>query len=133
MLTCIDSRIDPLAILGLRAGDAKIVRNAGGRATDDALRSLVLATNLLGVTRVCVVHHTDCAVVGITNAELAARIWAERGIDASGWDFLTSADQISPLQDDVQTLKRCTLVPGEVQVAGFVFDVHTGALAAVDP
>ena len=133
MLTCIDSRIDPLAILGLRAGDAKIVRNAGGRATDDALRSLVLATNLLGVTRVCVVHHTDCAVVGITNAELAARIWAERGIDASGWDFLTSADQTSTLQDDVQTIKRCTLVPGEVQVAGFVFDVHTGELAAVDP
>jgi len=133
VLTCIDSRIDPLAMLGLRAGDAKIVRNAGGRATDDALRSLVLATNLLGVTRVCVVHHTDCALVGTTNAELAARIFTERGIDASGRDFLTNTDPISTLHNDVQTIKRCTHVPSEVQVAGFVFDVHTGKIALVDP
>jgi len=133
VLTCIDSRIDPLAMLGLRAGDAKIVRNAGGRVTDDALRSLVLATNLLGVTRVCVVQHTDCAVFGTTNAELGARIWAEHGIDASAWDFLTSTDQISTLQRDVQTIKKCTQVPREVQVAGFIFDVHTGEIAPVDP
>jgi carbonic anhydrase len=133
VLTCIDSRIDPLAMLGLRAGDAKIVRNAGARVTDDALRSLVLATNLLGVTRVCVMQHTDCAVVGATNAELAARIWAERGIDASAWDFLPSTDQISTLQHDVEAIKRCTQVPSEVQVAGFIFDVHTGEIVPVDP
>src|SRR5439155_18747058 len=76
VLTCIDSRIDPLAMLGLRAGDAKIIRNAGARVTDDALRSLVLATNLLSVTRVCVVQHTDCAMVGTTNDEIRSRIGA---------------------------------------------------------
>src|ERR1700675_3414652 len=85
VLTCIDSRIDPLAMLGLRAGDAKIVRNAGARATRDALRSLVLAVNLLGVTRVCVVQHTDCAMVGTTEVDLRARIGAARGVDASDW------------------------------------------------
>src|ERR1700712_3585217 len=85
VLTCIDSRIDPLAMLGLRAGDAKIVRNAGARVTHDALRSLVLAANLLGVVRVCVVQHTECAMVGTSDDELRARIKAERGVDASGW------------------------------------------------
>src|SRR6202795_2199690 len=84
VLTCIDSRIDPLAMLGLRAGDAKIIRNAGARVTDGALRSLVLAVHLLGVTRVCVVQHTECAMVGSTDDELRARISALRGVDASG-------------------------------------------------
>src|SRR5664279_4198615 len=83
VLTCIDSRIDPLALLGLRAGDAKIIRNAGARVTDDALRSLVLAVNLLGVNRVCVVQHTECAMVGTTDSELRARIESKRGVDAS--------------------------------------------------
>ena len=97
VLTCIDSRIDPLAMLGLHAGDAKIIRNAGGRATDDALRSLVLAANLLGVTRVCVVQHTDCAMVGSTEDEMRARVEAARGVDASGWEFLTTTDQVAAL------------------------------------
>src|SRR6476660_5702392 len=93
VLTCIDSRIDPLAMLGLHAGDAKIIRNAGARVTTDALRSVVLAANLLGVTRVCVVQHTECAMVGTTDSELRARIESLRGVDAGGWDFLTSVDQ----------------------------------------
>src|SRR3954453_12063957 len=76
VLTCIDSRIDPLAMLGLKAGDAKIIRNAGARVTDDALRSLVLAVSLLGVTRVCVVQHTECALVGSTDDEMRARVEA---------------------------------------------------------
>src|ERR1700690_3451285 len=86
VLTCIDSRIDPLAMLGLRAGDAKIIRNAGARVTDDALRSLVLAANLLGVTRVCVVQHTECAMVGSTEDEMRARVAAVRGVDTAGWN-----------------------------------------------
>src|SRR4029078_9849006 len=78
VLTCIDSRIDPWAMLGLQAGDAKIIRNAGARVTTDALRSLVLAANLLGVTRVCVVQHTECAMVGTTDDELRAPLRAPR-------------------------------------------------------
>ena len=93
-------------MLGLRAGDAKIIRNAGARVTDDALRSLVLAANLLGVTRVCVVQHTDCAMVGTTDDELRARIGAMRGVDASGWDFLASTDQLATLRDDIEVIGR---------------------------
>src|SRR3954451_20951490 len=100
VLTCIDSRINPLALLGLRAGDAKIIRNAGARATDDALRSLILAVNLLGVTRVCVVQHTDCAVVGSTDDELRARVTSSSGVDASGWDFLGTNDPLATLHED---------------------------------
>src|SRR5947209_7719091 len=111
VLTCIDSRIDPLAMLGLRAGDAKIIRNAGARVTEDALRSLVLAANLLGVTRVCVVQHTDCAMVGTTDDELRARIGAMRGVDATGWQFLASTDQLATLRDDIALIDSCALLP----------------------
>src|SRR5882672_10477471 len=84
VLTCIDSRIDPLALLGLRPGDAKIIRNAGARVTDDALRSLVVAVNLLDVNRVCVIQHTDCAMTGSTESEFRARVASARGVDAAG-------------------------------------------------
>lgn len=128
VLTCIDSRIDPLAMLGLQAGDAKIIRNAGARVTTDALRSLVLATNLLGVTRVCVVQHTDCAMVGTTDRELRSRIESLRGVDAGGWAFLTSVDQLATLRDDITLIETCPLLPPDLQVAGFIFDVHSGEL-----
>ncbi len=131
VLTCIDSRIDPLALLGLRAGDAKIIRNAGARVTDDALRSLVLAVNLLGVTRVCVVQHTSCAMVGTTDAEVQARIGALRGVDAGGWEFLTMADQLQTLHDDIGVIESCPLLPDDLVVGGFVFDVHSGELVPV--
>jgi carbonic anhydrase len=131
VLTCIDSRIDPLAMLGLEAGDAKIIRNAGARVTDDSLRSLVLAANLLGVTRVCVVQHTECAMVGPTNEELRARIGAMRGVDASGWNFLVSNDQLATLRDDIALIESCPLLPPDLEVGGFIFDVHSGELVPV--
>ena len=132
VLTCIDSRIDPLAMLGLRAGDAKIIRNAGARVTDDSLRSLVLAANLLGVTRVCVVQHTDCAMIGKTDDELRARIGAARGVDASGWEFLASTDQMATLHHDVAVIESCALLPPDLKVAAFIFDVHSGELVPAD-
>ena len=131
VLTCIDSRIDPLAMLGLRAGDAKIIRNAGARVTHDALRSLVLAANLLGVTRACVVQHTDCAMVGSTDDELRARIGELRGVDATEWEFLTTTDQLTTLRSDLARIASCPLLPPDLQVGGFVFDVHTGELVPV--
>lgn len=128
VLTCIDSRIDPLALLGLRAGDAKIIRNAGARVTDDALRSLVLAANLLGVNRVCVVAHTDCAMVGPTEDEMRERIGAIREVDAGSWEFLTTTDQLATLHDDIARIESCPLLPPDLEVGGFVFDVHSGEL-----
>ena len=131
VLTCIDSRVEPLAMLGLRVGDAKIIRNAGARVTDDALRSLVLAVNLLGVTRVCVVQHTECAVVGSTNDDLRARVSAASGVDAGGWDFLADTDQAALARRDVQRIRTCPLLPADLEVGAFVFDVHSGALTPV--
>ena len=132
VLTCIDSRIDPLAMLGLRSGDAKIIRNAGARVTDDALRSLVLAANLLGVTRVCVVQHTDCAMIGLTDDEMRTRIGAARGVDATGWEFLASTDQASTLRADIARIRSCALLPPDLVVGAFIFDVHSGDLAPMD-
>jgi carbonic anhydrase len=131
VLTCIDSRIDPLAMLGLRAGDAKIIRNAGARVTDDSLRSLVLAANLLGVTRVCVVQHTDCAMIGSTDDQMRARIGGMRGVDATGWNFLTSTDQMSTLHADIARIESCPLLPCDLEVGAFIFDVHSGELVPV--
>ena len=91
VLTCMDTRLDPLAVLGLAVGDAKIVRNAGARPTDDALRSLVLATNLLGVTRIALIGHTRCAMFSSSEAELRELISTRTGRDASGWEFLAGS------------------------------------------
>jgi carbonic anhydrase len=131
VLTCIDSRIDPLAMLGLRAGDAKIIRNAGARVTDDALRSLVLAVNLLAVTRVCVVQHTDCAMIGLTDDEMRARVSAASGVDAGGWTFLASTDQEATLRADLERISSCALLPPDLEVGAFIFDVHSGEIVPV--
>jgi carbonic anhydrase len=133
VLTCIDSRIDPLAVLGLQPGDAKIVRNAGARATSDALRSLILATNLLGVRQVCVMQHTDCAMVGKNDDELRDRIARLRGSDADEWEFLAMPDQLAALQHDVEVIRTCRLLPADLAVGGFIFDVHTGELRLAIP
>lgn len=131
VLTCIDSRIDPLAMLGLTPGDAKIVRNAGARVTSDALRSLVLATAFLGVTRIMVVAHTDCAVAGTSDESIRERL-AASGLDASGWDFLATTDQAATVRADLARIADCPLIPGGVTLGGFVFDVHRGTLTPVD-
>jgi carbonic anhydrase len=128
VLTCIDTRIDPLAMLGLKAGDAKIIRNAGARVTTDSLRSLILAANLLGVNRVCVVQHTDCAMVGRTDDEVRARLTELRGVDASDWDFLASTDQLATMREDIRLIEACELLPPGLEVGGFIFDVHSGEL-----
>ncbi|MDP1818803.1 MAG: carbonic anhydrase [Acidimicrobiales bacterium] len=133
VVTCIDSRIDPLAMLGLRPGDAKIIRNAGARVTEDALRSLILAANLLDVTRVCVVQHTECAMAGQREDDLRARIGELRGTDASGTDFLTMTDQVAALQGDIERIRACPLLPPDLEVGGFMFDVRSGAITPAAP
>jgi carbonic anhydrase len=126
VLTCIDSRIDPLAMLGLAPGDAKIIRNAGARVTDDALRSLVLATNLLNVSRICVVQHTDCAMAKSSDDEIRSKIGA--GPD---FEVLAMADQTTALKEDIDRIRTSQFIPDSTEVAGFVFDVHTGELTPI--
>lgn len=129
VLTCIDSRIEPLDMLGLIPGDAKILRNAGARVTDDALRSLVLAIHLLGVARVAVIAHTRCRMTEATDDELRAELGRLAGASASGWDFHAVRDQRATLESDLRLLRDCPLVPASVTLGGFVYDVDTGRLS----
>lgn len=132
VVTCIDSRIEPLAMLGLAPGDAKILRNAGARITDDALRSLVIAVNLLGVRRVALVAHTDCAMAKSSNDELRERIGDLRGVDASRWNFHAIDDQASTLRDDAARIRACPLLSADLAVGAFVYDVDSGLLEPAD-
>ena len=128
VVTCIDSRIEPLALLGLVPGDAKIIRNAGARITDDALRSLVLAIHLLGVDRVAVIAHTRCKMTEASDAELRDDIASRAGASADGWVFHAVADQLAALRTDLDRIRACALVPDRVVLGGFVYDVDTGRL-----
>lgn len=124
MLTCIDSRIEPLAMLGLRPGDAKILRNAGARVTPDALRSLVLASHLLGVDRVMVIAHTDCRMTG-NEDDMHAAVRDAGGPDTRELDFLVTNDQEATVRADVESLRSSGYL-SHVRVGGFRYDVETG-------
>ena len=128
VVTCMDSRIDPLGMLGLHAGDAKIFRNPGGRVTEAALEALVLGTHLLNVHRILVIPHTRCAMVGSTEDELRERVAASAGQDASWQTFGVVGDQEAALLDDVRKVRSHPLIPDTVEVGGFVYDVDTGLL-----
>jgi carbonic anhydrase len=131
ILTCMDARLDPAKALGLAEGDAHVIRNAGGRASDDALRSLAISQQLLGTREVVVIHHTDCGMQTFTNADLRARLRTELGADAAGIDFLPFSDVEASVRQDVAAIRESPLVPRDVAVSGFVYDVRTGRLQAV--
>lgn len=131
LVTCMDSRIDPLGMLGLQKGDAKILRNAGGRVTGDVLRTLVLAVHLLGVDQVLLVQHTDCRMAKVNEDEAHAAILAASGIDTRSLEFRTISDQRAALQTDVQRVRSSPYLPRDLVVAGGIFDVHTGRLSIV--
>jgi len=128
VVTCMDSRIDPLRMLGLHQGDAKIFRNPGGRVTPQALEALVLGVHLLGVERVLVVPHTRCAMTANTEAELRDQVEESAGQDASWQHFDVIADQVAALEEDVAKVRSHPLIPKTVAVGGFVYDVDTGLL-----
>jgi carbonic anhydrase len=128
LVTCMDSRIDPLGMLGLKPGDAKIFRNPGGRVTDQALEALVLGVHLLNVQRVLVVPHTRCAMASATLDELRERVGASAGQDVSWQTFGVVADQRAALRDDVHRVTSHPLIPDTVAVGGFLYDVDTGLL-----
>jgi carbonic anhydrase len=128
IVTCMDSRIVPLDMVGLGHGDAKIFRNPGGRVTSPALEALVLGVHLLGVDRIMIVPHTRCAMASATEAELQRRVSASAGVDASWQPFHVVADQLAALGDDVAAVRAHRLIPAGVAVGGFLYDVDTGLL-----
>jgi carbonic anhydrase len=129
IVTCMDSRIDPLRMLGLDYGDAKIFRNPGGRVTEAALEALVLGTHLLNVDRILVIPHTRCAMASNTEAELRERVGASAGQDASWQGFHVIGDQREALLADVRAVRSHPLIGDQVAVGGFLYDVDTGLIS----
>jgi carbonic anhydrase len=131
MVTCMDSRIEPLKMIGLRVGDAKIIRTPGGRITPDALVGCILSVHLLGVDRILVVPHTRCAMASGEDADLVERVRAATGEDLSDLRIGASRDQQARLADDVELLRNHPHLAGKVLVGGFSYDVDTGVLTQV--
>ena len=125
ILTCMDARLDLFRSLGLEVGDSHVLRNAGGRASEDAIRSLVVSTHLLGTREIGVVHHTDCGLEGLTDADVADRTGV-RDIE-----FLTFASVDESVRADVAAIRRCGPLPHGTVVWGAVYDVDTGGLRVI--
>src|SRR5438874_993058 len=131
VITCMDARIDPARALGLEEGDAHVIRNAGGRV-QDALRSIVISQRLLGTNEVLVIHHTECGMLTFKNEDLYAKVQQDLGADASDIDFLPFPDLEQSVRDDVRFLKESPLVPDDVSIRGFVYDVKSGKVTEVN-
>ena len=131
VVTCMDARLHPETFLGLSLGDAHVIRNAGGRVSDDALRSLVISQRLLGTTEIVVIHHTDCGMLTFSNADLRAKIQADLGQDVGERDFLPFTDLEKSVRDDVAIVKSSPLITPGTPVTGAIYDVHTGKLQTV--
>lgn len=149
ILTCMDARLDPAKCAGLSEGDAHVIRNAGGRASDDAIRSLVISYKLLGTREWFVIHHTNCGMETFTDdimRGLLASSLKTASVDASGWhdsgegpgstegnyiDWLTFSDSAKSVVEDVQRIKAHPLVPSDIPVYGYIYDCKTGKLVEV--
>ena len=131
ILTCMDARVDPTRALGLEEGDAHVIRNAGGVASDDALRSLVISNRLLGTDTAYVIGHTQCGMISFTNEELYAQLERE-GVNARWLDFLPFKEIEASVAGAVRRLQTTSLLPDDYRVEGFVLDVATGRLQPVE-
>ncbi|HVV29339.1 MAG TPA: carbonic anhydrase [Mycobacteriales bacterium] len=131
IVTCMDSRIEPLAMLGIGPGDAKILRNAGARVTDSVLVDMTLASHLLEVSRIMVIAHTRCRMSSASQDEVVAQIQTSTGLDTRSLDFGLVADQRDTLHRDVQRLRSWPFLARGVTVGGFLYDVTTGRLEQV--
>lgn len=150
VLTCMDARLDPAKLAGLAEGDAHVIRNAGGRASDDAIRSLVISYKLLGTREFFVIHHTDCGMEFFTNdvmrgllsssletAELTANGFRDVGKgpgsrEGEYIDWLTIKDQTQAVVDDIDRIRNHALVPKSIPVYGYLYDVRSGKLIEIE-
>ena len=131
VVACMDARLHPERFLGLKVGDAHVIRNAGGRASDDAIRSLIISSRLLGTREFVVIHHTDCGMLTFSNDDLQGKLIADTGVDASHIDFLPFEDLQQSVRDDIQAIKASPFIDDDIPVTGFVYDVKTGRLNEV--
>ena len=131
IVTCMDSRLHVAPALGLALGDAHILRNAGGRVTDDMIRSLVISQQQMGTREIVVLHHTDCGAQTFQNEEFQEHLKTELGVDVSGQDFLPFQDVEESVREDMQLLRESPLIPDDVVISGAVYDVDTGSMREV--
>jgi carbonic anhydrase len=131
IVTCMDSRVVPLSIVGMQVGDVKILRNAGARVTDDVLRTLVLATYLLGVNRVLVMPHTNCKMASASVEEIHETLTDAAGMDTRSLDIAVVPDQVAALRNDLVRIRAFPYLPDDLAVAGAIYDVFTGELMPV--
>jgi carbonic anhydrase len=131
VLTCMDARLHPEEFLDLAIGDAHMIRNAGGRASDDAIRSLIISSRLLGTHEFVVIHHTECGMLSFTNDDLRASLARETGADASGFDFLPFSDLAASVRDDVRSIQASPFLDPTILVSGYIYDVRSGRLQEV--
>jgi len=129
LVTCMDSRIDPLGMIGLKAGDAKMLRNPGGRVDDLTLDALVISVHMLNVNRILVIPHTRCAVASNSEETLRTKLDESTGQDTSWLTLPVTDGQAAALAGDVQRVKAHPLIPDTVEVGGFLYDVDTGLLS----
>ena len=132
IVTCMDSRINPLSVIGMKSGDAKILRNAGARVTEDVLRTLVLATYLLGVKKILVMPHTNCRMASAEEADIHEYIEKEFGVDTRSLEFRTVKDQEAALAIDVNRIRSFPFLNKDVVVGGAIYDVATGKITPVE-
>jgi carbonic anhydrase len=126
-----DARLDPARFCGLALGDAHVIRNAGGRASDDAVRSLIISSRLLGTNEFVVIHHTECGMLTFTDDDLRTKLRDETGADASHLEFLPFSDLEQSVGDDVERIRSDPFLPPEAVVSGQVYDVRSGQLREV--
>lgn len=131
VLACMDARLTVPDFLGLRTGDAHIIRNAGGIATEDAIRSLIISTKLLGTNEFVVVNHTDCGMLTFKDRELQLRLAKETGVDAAKVTFHAFSDLEKNVRTQVERIRSSPFIPRAIPITGFVYDVRSGKLARV--
>ena len=131
VLVCMDARIDPARALGLEEGDAHVIRNAGGRASD-ALRSLIISQQLLGTRTIAVIHHTDCGMLTFSNDDLYQKLQQEFHADASAIDFRPFKNLEQSVRDDIAEIKSSPFILEETTFAGYIYDVSSGKLLPVN-
>lgn len=131
IVTCMDSRLHVAPALGLALGDAHILRNAGGRVTEDMIRSLVISQQQMGTREIVVLHHTDCGAQTFNNEDFQEHLKCELGVDVSGQDFLPFQDIDESVREDMKLLRECPLIPDDVIISGAVYDVDTGGMREI--
>lgn len=131
IVTCMDSRLHVAQALGLALGDAHILRNAGGRVTEDMIRSLVISQQQMGTREIVVLHHTDCGAQTFTNEGFARQLRDSLGVEVGDRDFLPFTDVEASVREDMAILRQSPLIPDDVVINGAVYDVDTGRMTPV--